>query len=608
MRRALVIIALFLAAPAHAAPTQVRAVLDGDLARITARYLIAREAAGSEMTIVELPEGALVIGASVAAHRLTLVEAATAEEAYQAIENAPHAREMQWAAKVVRSGSAQVAVSIAAPHGGFAELELEIAAPSCYFRDARYVAVPETWPHTAKPPGCGAGNAWLAIPDRALIGHAGGLDRIGGDAGRLPLGDEHVARVELDIASRLGEVPRDLMTAIVIDSSRSLDDRRVLDQRKLVLAYLRLVPDTRVQIIAFARRPHALLPGWTTASQVLPRVERLLASEPLRNGTNLDEALADAASWLAELPGTHRILLVTDELLPESIAVPNLRGTLAADTLVHVAVLDGGTAALARDDTGALGVLAAATFGMRVTGAPDDPELLVRPLSIDQVHVRAPGWTELSRGDICPPDLAEGRACTWWLTGEAGTGPVTIEGLVWGRRLARTFAPDLSRAQALARELSGIGGLDEARQRLADRAAHAVNDVWSLFGSWGGRGGYDGMGSGMGMTGGGGSCACDGIGTVGHGRFGAIGHVDDHLAAQLAPMVAACHAERDSLSVTLELTLAEVVAVTVEIRSSPDELPATLRRRHDCLVDAIWDIDLAIAVPQAHQSVTVALP
>ena len=110
------------------------------------------------------------------------------------------------------------------------------------------------------------------------------------------------------------------------------------------------------------------------------------------------------------------------------------------------------------------------------------------------------------------------------------------------------------------------------------------------------------------MSGGGGGCACDGIGTTGSGHFGSIGHVDDRLAAQLAPAIAACRAEHDQISVILELTMTEIVNVVVELRDSPDKLAGTLRRRHDCLVEAIWDLELAIAVPQAHQSVTVALP
>ena len=599
-------------------PASVRASLDGEMAHITARFLVAKEGPGSHVAMILLPEGALVTSASVDAHRLALLPADAAETAFRDIEEAPIARDPRWAAKITAAGRGSVAVAIASPQGGFAELVLEIAAPSCYFADARYVPIPQAWQRAlalsvrvaAPPIGCGESEHWLAIHARELLGKPAGLDRIGGTAGRLALDDLHIARLELDIASKLGEVPRDLATVILLDSSRSLDDARVIEQRKLVLAYARRVPDTRLQIVTYARTPHALLPGWTTASQVLPRLERMLAAEPLRNGSNLDDALAAAAGWLAQLPGTHRILIITDELLPPRIIPTSLRAVLDPDTLVHVAVLDG-AGPLAREDDGPLGPLAAATYGMRVHGEAGDPELLVRPISIDHLRVRAPGWTDMARAETsCTFDdaqLAEGRSCTWWVAGDASAGPLTIEGMAWGRRLARGFAADLGRGEALARALAGRGGLDEPYQALADRAAHAVDSVWSMFGAWGGHGGYGGEDLGLGMVGGGSSCGCDGFGTLGHGSHIGTARVDDHLEAQLAPAIAACGAQLDRVSVTLELTLAETVDVAIDVQSTLENEPSVLRRRRACLVESIWEIELAIAIPQEHQTVTVAL-
>jgi hypothetical protein len=102
-------------------------------------------------------------------------------------------------------------------------------------------------------------------------------------------------------------------------------------------------------------------------------------------------------------------------------------------------------------------------------------------------------------------------------------------------------------------------------------------------------------------------CGCGQVGTFGHGSAGPLGS-DDHLAAQLAPAIAACHAERDLVSVNLELTLTATVDVQVDIQRSPDGEPAgRVRHRHDCLVEAIWEIELAIGVPRDHQTVTVEL-
>ena len=62
------------------------------------------------------------------------------------------------------------------------------------------------------------------------------------------------------------------------------------------------------------------------------------------------------------------------------------------------------------------------------------------------------------------------------------------------------------------------------------------------------------------------------------------------------------------LSVKLELTRAETVDVAVEIQHSPDEnLAGLMRRRRDCLVEAVWEIELSIGVQQDHQTVTVDL-
>jgi len=599
-------------------PFLVKATLDGTQAHLTARFLIAKQRAGDDSIAIEMPEGALVTGATVAEHRLGLVEAEAAEAAYLAAHTAPVTGDPRWAAKVVRSGTENVTVSLLSPGTGFANLELEMTAPTCYFHDARYVAIPTTWPRalaiplrvTVAPP-CGSSEAWLAVPDRALLGKPGGFDRIGGEAGRIVLGDQHVARVELDIASRLGEVPRDLVTVILLDSSRSLRESQVREQRKLVLAYVRRVPDSRVQVLAFARTVHPLLPGWMTASQAVPLLDRVLVTEPLRNGSNLEDALVEAQAWLSRIPGTHRILVVSDELLAERVVVQGLRGVLAPDTLVHVVNVDRDDA-MVREDDGVLGPLAAATYGIRVRGGGSDPEMLVRPIAIDQLRVRAPSWTPMSRGGeaacaLADVRLVEGAGCAWWFTGEASADQITVEGLVWGRRLTRSFAPDLGHATALARELSGRGGLDESHQAIADRAARAVNAAWSLFGAWGGHGGYGEDLGGFGLSGMGAICGCGQVGTFGHGSAGPLGS-DDHLAAQLAPAIAACHAERDLVSVNLELTLTETVDVQVDIQRSPDGEPAgRVRHRHDCLVEAIWEIELAIGVPRDHQTVTVEL-
>ena len=606
MRVALLMLLATATAYAQVPPRSVTATLEDGVAHIVTTYTLARTEPGVSMEIVEMPAGGLVTAASVDAHKLGLVEAAAADTAMESVIRAPRTAAPRWAAVIRRSGVGNtVDVQLAVPTTGFAQLVLEISAPTCFFKDERYLAVPESWPHVAAAPDCGEGEFWMRIADRSLISRASGEDRVGAHAGRLALGDTHVGRLELAIASHLGEVPRDLATVIVVDLSRSVTPDVALAQRQLIRAYLARVPDTRVQLIGFARTPHPLLAGWMVASQVAPSVERLLAAEPQRNGSNLDDALAAAQRWLARAPGTHRILIVSDELYPQALQPTALRGILAADTLVNVAMVHPGATELVRDDDGFLGPLAAATYGIRASGE-GDVEMLVRPVSLDHLRVQTPGWEPHVVLTELPAELAEGHSVTAWYEGDASSGLIEVDGMIWGRRVSRQLAPELTHSVALARELSAARWLPEPQLAEVDRIARAVNPGWSLFGAWGGKGGYD-LVELSGHTGS--ICGCDRFGTIGHGfGTGTPTVVDDHLPQQLEPAAIACHAERDKLAVKLELTLAETVAVDVQIQSSPDAaVPGALRRRRECLIEAIWNLDLAIALPSPHRDVSVTL-
>ena len=237
------------------------------------------------------------------------------------------------------------------------------------------------------------------VSSRELAERPAGDQRIDGIAGRLPLDDRHIAHVELDLSREISEVPQDLYTAIVIDASRSLDDNEVEAQRAIVELYLREAPNSHVQLIAYARRARALLPGWTNASQALPRVDRELRALAGRNGSNIDVALGEAARWLSSVDGTRRIVVFSDELLAQRLLDASplaLRRGLSDDTLVHVVALANGTGALSRADDAVLAPLALATFGIAVRGGLDDDgnvdaKLLVRPIWLDHIKLHSAG-------------------------------------------------------------------------------------------------------------------------------------------------------------------------------------------------------------------------
>lgn len=624
--------------------TAVRGELAGAIATFEVGYAYEIEEPGYGSTIdtLELPATAIVVAATVrrdgVTRRLDLVRAEQAAKQWDALaadeetEQPPGARR---SAVLIAGGSGTVTVSIASSRRGRVELKLELATQTCFFRDARYVVLPEAWEPLArstlrtivKPSdelatACGfpGDGTWVSFAAPEVARRRSG-DRLGAFAGRLVSGEDHLVRVEVDLAATLADVPRDLATVLVVDGSRSMTNAQREAQRELVVSYLRSAKDTRVQVIAYARSARPLLPSWSVASRAVARVERELRALAPRNGSNLDIGLAEAGAWLAQIEGTHRVVLVTDELMSsrlQEIQAATLKRTLPVGTLVHVVSAVGGSDGVARDDRIELGALAAATDGMAVRVhkglVPIDATMLVRPISIDQLEITAPGWTQFEPspgiatcGSVDELELAAGRSCAWWGHGDVTSGPIAIAGLMWGTRVTRVLRPDPAHGLEIARELSLSSSLEtELLERIA-RMARGVNSQWSLYSEWGGTGRYD-EGFGFGMSGtccGGGSFSSIpsiGIGTIGQPSH----HVPDDLTAQLAPAVAACQVGNDRARVQVEMTQLEIVDVTVEIDARSRTNPNELRKLRACIEDAIWDASPMLRIPRPHSHHTAA--
>ncbi len=637
MRR-LAALALLAASPVHAddeappEPTSVRAHLDGITAAITARYTFAIPGPGvQDVATIDLPSRALVIGATAivdgARHPLALLEADRAEAELQHLRESGPASTRAWAVAITRSLNESVQLEVAAPHAATLTLELEISTPTCFVADVRYVSIPEPWrthvDRSVKQVSdlnvCneGSGPSWFAFPVPALAKRPPGDERIATLVGRLPLASQDFARVELDLSREISTVPRDLATVFVVDGSRSVEPAQVDAQRAVIASYLQHAPQTRVQVIAYARKAQALLPAWTSAADAAPRIDRELGALAPRNGSNLDLGLAEAGAWLSRIEGTRRIVLFTDELIASRLSETDpvaLKRLLPPNTLVHVVAVESGDSPVVRDDAIGLASLATATDGLPArAGLADDgtadAEVLVRPISIDELKIDAPGWTAApvtpSNG-ACPLDpgssLAEGRSCTWWGSGDSGSGPITIVGLVWGHRFERTIDPDPHQALAAARELSMMDGLADEVAHEVLQAALAVNEVWSLFATWskGGYGDLEETGSGRGGFG---TC-CGTLGTVGHGIGSSFGTPALDLKAQLANAIAACHANEQRIDLTIETTRDEIVDVAVELDSALS--PRVARPLKACVEDATWDTFLALADAPDHATTHVA--
>jgi hypothetical protein len=628
----LVVAALVLAGTAHAEdedpadtadrPSVVHVRLDGQTAVFTARYAIdvggPDERGGVRLT---LPSRGVVIGAAAtvegAVHHLALDPAEHAAQVFDDLAAAAGGPHRRWTVKLTAEpNDAAVSFEMLASHGVHVGLELELTAPACFFEDARYVEIPAQWVRALpgglarhfdddKAPPCGDGADWVRLPTAEVSSRPFGDQRIGAHAGRLDLTAEHIAHAEIMLAKTLSQVPPDLATVFVVDASRSVTGQQAIVQQAIVDSYVRLAPRSRVQVVAYARKAHALLPSWSIASQAAPRITRELGQLPGDNGSNIDAGIAEAAAWLARTDGTRRIVVFSDERLPDRIIeldATTLAPTLPAGTLVHAVALDATSGAIARDDAVTFGALAKATEGIGVFGRVDDEDhadalQLVRPIAFENVKLRAPGWEAMHPESAreCATDdgvMPEGTSCTWWGHGVAAVGPIELDGMLWNHRVQRVLRPDPTQGRRVARELSILGSdLGDALQHEIERAAYAVNEVWAMTASWGGSDGYGDIDAiGVGRFGSG--CGCGG-GSIGDSiGLGTIGYVTTKLdlKQQLERGIARCKPGGAHVEIDLELTLNEIVDVTVKTD------PAL----HDCIVEAVWDTPVTIANAPSH--------
>jgi hypothetical protein len=231
---------------------------------------------------------------------------------------------------------------------------------------------------------------------------------------------------------------------------------------------------------------------------------------------------------------------------------------------------------------------------------PVDATVLVRPISFEHVHIIAPGWTQLGVGG-CDDDaeLAQGTSCVWWgrSAKPAAAGPIRITGQTWGHDVVRVMTPDPARGVTVARQLMASASILEDALRLeVERAARAVDSVWSLAAIWGGSGGYadhESAGGGWGTIG----CGCGYGSFSSHDRGRMIGRAPKTLAAQLEAAIASCKVGSAKLAIDLELTADEIVDVKVQA-------PAAMA---SCVTEAVWSAEIVLGNP-SHRREHVELP
>ncbi|HEY4240934.1 MAG TPA: VWA domain-containing protein [Kofleriaceae bacterium] len=603
--------------PPEATLVSVHAELHGDRATLAAHYKVTTVRGVSENAIpFTLPIGAVLTDATISgaggSHRLALDTAEHATAAYTGA-TADDAGAYGWAMRIAMDDT-QPTLSIVAPGAYTLDLALTIDVETCYRSDARYVELPEDYfaliDHKLEAPtahqgeigeactGSDVNHGWIEFPATDLAQRKPGGDRIGAMGTAVSTSSGQIARVELAAAGAIGEIPADLATVILVDTSRSIDDAGRMAEADLVGAYLAAAPNSRVQVIGYARRADPILPGWTDAREAASELRQLVIDVPATNGSEPVVALAMATDWLARTGGTKRILILTDDALAEHYGsrddiAHDLGKLVPPGVLVHAVSVEPAADLLERDDAGLFGALAEKTGGMAVRGGGPitkiDATLLVRPISLDHVELEPAAWTAHSFPEphACVDSLAAGASCAWWLESPIG-GPVTINGDIWGTHVTRVVVPDPAGAPELARM---IVANDPAADGDIALAAHAVDARWSLIATWGGHRGYEGMALASDMM----SHSFDTAGTMSSmsTHCGGTSHTPVlDLAPQLAAGVRACAPRDAHVSIDVETTLQEIVDVTVTLRGPEGE--RTDRSLASCIESAVWATPLEL--------------
>jgi Mg-chelatase subunit ChlD len=608
-------------------PYWIHGSLDNITAKLGLRFHLPVGAKRGNQFRLARPEDGVVTGATLTVdgvpHHLALDATEHAAAQFVALTSEPDGTHRRWVAEIALGSMAGLDITIAAPRSATVTLDLEIDAPTCFHRDMRYVGMPETWrgsiDHSlavisAEESPCSHTStedrrAYIAFPTSRASSQPFGEQRIVANAMRVDTEHGHFSRIEVDLAAKVSHVPEDLFTVFVIDASRSMAGTDLDAQAEVIKSYVANAPHSQVQVIAYARKARPLLPGWTPASHAAARIDRELDQLATENGSNVDAGLVEASKWLADVKGTRRIVVLTDQRLSDRVAgipVETLRDTLPKRTLAHVVAVDNSTriepATLLRADDIAFAQLAIGSEGMamQATGlGPIDALSLVRPIAFEQVKVHGAEKTLDLEGVKCEQDgagdLVEGDACVLW--GDGTVDAFHVEGLLWNHKVSRTFAAT-PQPQVLARMLTGLDGTfgDAQIEVEIENLARAVNREWSLFGSWGGASGYGSEDEPLGY--GAFGCGCSGgshdIG-LGVGSIGTI-RKQGSIADQISRSIAKCHVVKP-VKISLELTLEEIVDVTVT--SDPAD--------RDCVTEAVWATPLAIAKPVAHEYTEVKL-
>jgi hypothetical protein len=436
--------------------------------------------------------------------------------------------------------------------------------------------------------------------------------------GRVVASDAHgFARLEIDAAPRIGELPRKASVVFVVDASRSVDEEHLATQLRIAQAYLSHVPDASVELVAFDRAARRVFGEFVAAAEFAPALAKAQQAGKLalHNGSAIDAGLGLAGELLAARRGPTRIVALTDARLrtrfANSLADQALAAAPAA-TVTHVVIPEeGGPALLRRDDAHVLAPIAGRHHGVLFSAfAPADDKAvagemlgLVRPIGIDYFKIRG---IDLAGAEEVPEVLREGAAYRAMQATPDPTRRVVLSGKIWAapfrRVVGNTESFDIATAAFVFSE-DEHHDLSEDEMRVVAYRGRAVSPVTSYLAVEPGvRPAVDGLEVGLGnvgLIGRGGGGGGSGMGSLG------IARPPPSFAKLLADDITRCartHVPTGSWSVELAVETTSLEIVDVEAKQASHPAMRT------CLVEATWALDLPLADWPERETYRVTLP
>ena len=434
--------------------------------------------------------------------------------------------------------------------------------------------------------------------------------------------DQQYSRLEVDVAPRLGTVPKRPNVVFVVDASHSVGPRGIEAQLTLMRSFWSHVPDARVEVVLYRRKASRLFSGFVDLKTAERRLLAAGADRRLApgNGSNLDAGIGLAVQALegaGKKRGRGYLVMLGDGRLRMSFDnQPSLRTLARAPrgTVTHVVLASpGSTPEDERDDGHDLSPLAARRGGvlLEVTGISSakkakEPlrritEGLVRPVRIDHFQIR--GFTGEGFEEI-PDTINEGDGLREMKLLAAAPRRLVLSGKVWARSFSRTVRASRSFCRttaALVFSLDQHGALDEKEMMKVARLGRVVSPVTSYLAIEPGvRPSTEGLGRLIGSAFGD-AYGIGGLGMVGTGRGG--GGWRNDMYDEVGPVVQRCKkahkpAHGWSAVLSVETTIHEIV--DVKLKTSP---PA-LRR---CIVEGTWKVRLPTSYVHEHHVYQVPL-